>query len=311
MADGGTSVLRRRIAAQAAAGPSGGSAADRSWRLALARAARDAMTLRLDVAALQSRTLSLSELLDLPPARALIAVLDGPEEGIGLLVLSPDVLAGMVEVQTMGRVTAQAPLPRKPSRTDAAMVAGFVDQALEDLEMALAAEADLIWTGGFRYASFMDDPRPLGLMLEDASYRTLVAEVRLEDGAKTGQIILALPAHGRGHLPHGVPLADLDVAGSFADALGAQLAQASCALDVVVGRISLTLEALMALGVEDVLPLARAGLDRVSIEGTNGARVAEGRLGQSRGQRAVMLTVIGQKADVPVATVALPATGTG
>jgi flagellar motor switch protein FliM len=85
--------------------------------------------------------------------------------------------------------------------------------------------------------------------------------------------------------------------------------QAVCALDVVVGRVSLTLQALMALGVEDVLPLPRAGLERVSVEGANGACVAEGRLGQSRGQRAVRLTAIAQGAEVPV--VALPATGTG
>ena len=307
--NGGNSVLRRRLAMRAQDGLAAAPAAERCWRLALSRAARDAMALRLDVTALQSRALSLGELLDLPPTRAMIAVLDGPQGGIGLLVLSGDVLAGMVEVQTMGRVMTQAPLPRKPSRTDAAMVAGFVDQAMEDLEMALAAEADLIWTQGFRYASFMDDPRPLGLMLDDAMYRTLVADVSLEDGVKSGQIILALPAIGRGRKPEGVVLADPLAGDAFAAALGGQVAQAACVLDVVVGRVSLTLQALMALGVEDVLPLARAGLDRVSVEGGNGARVAEGRLGQSRGQRAVMLTTIGQKPET--AMLGLPATGTG
>jgi flagellar motor switch protein FliM len=299
MAESG-GVLQRRMLGRGQDSIAAGPAADRCWRLAMSRAARDAMTLRLDVAGLQSRAMSLAELLDVPPARALIAVLDGPKDGIGLLILSPDVLAGMVEVQTIGRVTAQVPLPRKPSRTDAAMVAGFVDLALEDLEMALMAEADLVWTEGFRYASFMDDPRPLGLMLEDVTYRVLVADVRLEDGAKSGQIILALPALGRGRQPVGVVQTDPLAGDGFVQALGAQVAQAEAVLDVVVGRVSLPLQALMALGVEDVLPLNRAGLDRVSIEGANGARVAEGRLGQSRGQRAVMLTMVG-----------LPATGTG
>jgi flagellar motor switch protein FliM len=301
------SFLQRRMLGRGQDGGAAGPAADRCWRLALSRAARDAMTLRLDVVGLQARTMSLAELLDVPPARALIAVLDGPGEGIGLLILSADVLAGMVEVQTMGRVTAQVPLPRKPSRTDAAMVAGFVDAALEDLEQALGAEADLVWTECFRYASFMDDARPLGLMLEDAAFRVLVAEVRLEDGAKSGQIILALPALGRGRMPLGAVTAD--PADGFAIALEAQVAQAECVLDVVVGRVSLTLQALMALGVEDVLPMARAGLDRVWVEGSNGARVAEGRLGQSRGQRAVMLTQVGQKAEAAMAI--LPATATG
>jgi flagellar motor switch protein FliM len=303
------SFLQRRMVGRGGAGFATGPAADRCWRLALSRAARDAMTLRLDVAALQSQIMSLTELLDLPPARALIAVLDGPVEGIGLLILSPDVLAGMVEVQTMGRVTAQAPLPRKPSRTDAAMVAGFVDQAMEDLEMALMTEVDLTWTEGFRYASFMDDPRPLGLMLEDEAYRVLTTEVSLEDGAKSGLIILALPAVGRGRKPVGVVTTDPLAGEGFMLALGAQVAQAEAVLDVVVGRVSMTLQALMGLGVEDVLTLNRAGLDRVSVEGVNGAKVAEGRLGQSRGQRAVMLMQVGQQAELPVG--GLPATGTG
>jgi flagellar motor switch protein FliM len=306
MAEIGSFLQRRMVGRGQDCGAA--SAADRCWQLALSRAARDAMGLRLDVAGLQSRTMSLAELLDVPPARAMIAVLDGPGEGIGLLVLSPDVLAGMVEVQTIGRVTRQVPLARKPSRTDAAMVAGFVDEALGDMEQALAAEADLTWTEGFRYASFMDDARPLGLMLEDVAFRVLVAEVTLEDGAKSGQIALALPAVGRGRVPVGV-VADPLAGVGFTQALGAQVGQATAVLDVVVGRVSLTLQALMALGVEDVLRLDRAGLDRVAMEGINGARVAEGRLGQSRGQRAVMLTGVGQKAEAPVA--ALPATRTG
>ena len=50
----------------------------------------------------------------------------------------------------------------------------MVDAALEGLEIALAEEADLIWADGFRYASFLDDPRPLGLLLEDIAYRCLL-----------------------------------------------------------------------------------------------------------------------------------------
>jgi flagellar motor switch protein FliM len=104
-------------------------------------------------------------------------------------------------MQTMGRISPQPPVPRKPTRTDAAMVAGFVDSALQDLELSLASDADLIWAGGFRYASYLDDPRPLGLLLEDVPYRVLAAEVSLSRGAKAGQVLLALPAEGRGKRP--------------------------------------------------------------------------------------------------------------
>ena len=110
---------------------------------------------------------SLAELLELPPDRALLAILDGPDAGLGLMMLSPAVLSALIEVQTIGRVSAQPPAARKPTRTDAAMVAGVIDRALGELDTVLAEEADLIWAGGFRYASFLEDARPLGRAVVD------------------------------------------------------------------------------------------------------------------------------------------------
>ena len=137
-------VIRRKIAMARAQMAEGGPGADRGWRLALARAARDKLGLPLEVAALAMQRASLAELLELPPAQALIAVLQGPADGLGLLVLSPPVLAAMIEVQTLGKVGSGTLAARKPTRTDAAMVAEVLDAALENLEILLAQEADLI-----------------------------------------------------------------------------------------------------------------------------------------------------------------------
>ncbi|HEX9859345.1 MAG TPA: flagellar motor switch protein FliM, partial [Paracoccaceae bacterium] len=152
-------MIRRKLAvAQRAEPPTGG--AERQWPLALARAARDTMALVLEVPVLEATRRSLAELLDLAPERALVLVLEGPAEGLGVMMIAPPVLAALIEAQTMGRVQTGPALPRRATRTDAAMVAGFIDAALTGLEAALAAEEDLIWAGGFRYASFLDDPRP-------------------------------------------------------------------------------------------------------------------------------------------------------
>ncbi|MDO8882724.1 MAG: flagellar motor switch protein FliM, partial [Pseudotabrizicola sp.] len=108
----------------------GGPGADRAWRLGFARAARDMMDLPVDFVSLTTARLSLAELLDLPPERALILMLEGPEEGLGLLILSPDLLTALIEVRTLGKCGTQAPDPRKPTRTDAAMVSPLADLAL-------------------------------------------------------------------------------------------------------------------------------------------------------------------------------------
>lgn len=271
----------------------GSPGADRGWRLALARAARDKLALPLEVSSLALHRCSLAELLELPPNHALIAVLQGPADAMGLLILAPQVLAAMIESQTLGKVSGAVLASRKPTRTDAAMVAPTLDAALEGLEQLLAQEADLQWAGGFRYASFLDDPRPLGLLLEDVDYRVLTTDLSLGLGARHGTLLLALPAEGKGVMPAcRAPGAEAAVpqAVAFAQALADQLDEASCVLDAVVSRVSLPLARVMALKVGELISLPRAAIDRIHFEGLDGRALAEGRLGQNRGMRAIRLS---------------------
>lgn len=286
------SVLRQKLAAGRAQPGEGGPGADRGWRLALARAARDRLALALEVRALTLARVDLAEVLEAPPDRALIALLEGPGDGIGMLALSPEVLQSMVEAQTIGRVAATPPPPRRPTRTDAAMVAGVIDAALADLEASLAQEADLIWAGGWRYAGFLEDPRPLGLMLEDAPLRLIRAEVDLGQGARRGSVHLALPAEGRGALPPAGPPRPEDEAhghAAFAQGLAAQLAEAEARLDAVLARLRLPLSRVVALQPGEVLVLPAARIDQISLTGLDGRLLAEGKLGQNRGMRALRL----------------------
>jgi flagellar motor switch protein FliM len=297
-------VIRKKVAAGRASHTEGGPGADRAWRLALARAANDLIALPLEIARLSIHRRSLAELLELAPERALIAVLEGPGEGLGMLTLSPPVLAAMIEMQTMGRVSTSAPPLRKPTRTDAWMVAELIDRAMQDLEDGLEFDADLTWTSGFRYASFLDDPRPLGLLLEEDHYRVLMAEVRLGNGAKSGPVMLALPAEGRGRAPKPAPkTTPAPVAAAlFTKALSDQVMRTEAQLSAVLHRFTVPLGFVMGLKTGDMVPLSAAALDRIVIEGLDGRRLATGRLGQNRGMRAVRLTpeVVAEAPPVPV-----------
>ncbi|MBI1173226.1 flagellar motor switch protein FliM [bacterium] len=290
MAEAG--IIRRKLAAGRAVSAEGGPGADRGWRIGLARAARDLLKVALDVHALTVERRSLAELAELVPDRALIAVLEGPAEGLGAIVLSQPILSGFIEAQTIGRVRNQETPSRKPTRTDAAMVIGVIDAALAGLEGALAEEADLVWAGGFRYASFLDDPRPLTLLLEDAPLRVLRAQVSLAGGLREGQILLALPAEGRGERPETVPDASLshDHGPMFSEALADRIHGAQTRVEAVLARLTMPLAQVMGLSEGMILPLPQAALDRISLEGLDGRRVGEGKLGQNRGMRAVRLT---------------------
>lgn len=295
MAEAG--IIRRKLAAQRAVTAEGGPGADRGWRVGLARAAQNLLKVSLDVQKLTVEKRSLAELAELVPDLALVAVLEGPAEGLGAIILSQSVLAGLIEAQTIGRVRNQEVAPRKPTRTDAAMVIGVIDAALSGMEQALAEEADLVWAGGFRYASFLEDPRPLVLLLEDAPLRLMRAEVSLAGGFRNGEILLALPAEGRGPRPAMTSPAILsdDHGPAFVQALAERINGAQSRVEAVLARLTMPLAQVMALTEGMILPLHDAAIDRISLEGLDGRRVAEGKLGQNRGMRAVRLTEKGSE----------------
>lgn len=285
-----TDVIRRKIDRARPALGEGAPGADRAWRLALARAARDAMGLDLQFGSLTIARLSLAEVLEIVPDRALLALLDGPQGGLGVIMLGASVTATLIEKQTLGKIGTQPPVLRKASRIDAAMVAGVIDRALAGLDEALVEEADLTWAGGFRYASYLEDARPLGLMLEDEPYRILSAEIALGEARREGRVILVLPATGRGLSPASLIDMAAEEAPHFTEALSMQVMQADCRLDAVIGRLRLQLRQIMALQVGETLVLPSAALDSISVETLEGRHVAVARLGQHRGMRALKVS---------------------
>ena len=144
--------------------------AERAWRIALARAARDHMKLALSFASLSADEVGLVEVLDTPMERALILMLEGTGEALGLMVISPPILSGMIEMLTLSRLaTDHNDAPRNPTRTDAAMVVDMIDAALAAFAQAMSEISASDWSQPYRYAAYIEDPRPLHLILDDGN----------------------------------------------------------------------------------------------------------------------------------------------
>lgn len=285
------SGIRKKISlARSNIAPAPVKGAAKAWKLALGRAARDSIGLEMGLTELRQDRFSLAEVLELPPERSLVVMLEGPKDALGLIVLAPEVLAGVVEMQMVGRVNPSPAPPRRPTRTDAAMASGLIDKALAGLELELLNDTDLIWTSGFRYASFLEDARPLALLLEDVTYQVLRGDVALGGGARTGQIILALPADGRGRAP-AVPPAPPSRAAElvFSAALGEQVQSVQAELVAVLARLKLPIDTVLNLKPGDPLVLGTASIAQIDLEGLDGTRVAGGKLGQNRGMRAIRM----------------------
>lgn len=312
-------VLRRMAEAGRSHGGGARPTPARAFGLAAAKAALDLLGLPVRVVAADEIRASVAELVERLPDRALLAVMAGPADGLGLVALSQEALAALIEVQTTGRVGAAGIVPRRPTRTDAAMSQRFIDRVQEEVEVLLATEPAIVWAGGFRYASFLDDPRPLGVLFEDVGYRLLRLTLAFgETGARAGTVLLAVPAEGRGPVPPPAggtgTTAGADAvagAGSAGPDWGERMERAVLAaevrLEAVLDRMSLPLAAVAALRPGALLPVAAGALSRIRIEGRGRRLVASGRLGQCQGHLAVRIALREPDGDTAAGQGALPA----
>lgn len=308
--DRGSSVLMRKTGADA---PSAGGAPltpGRALSHALERAAQDLMGLALRVTALREDRMGLAELPELLEERSLLAVIEGAGTALGLFALGPAAFPPLIEMQTMGRLSPAAPAPRRPTRTDAAMSAGFIDAVLAGLEAALAGQDAAAWAGGYRYASFLDDPRPLGLLLEDVGYRVFRADLAFgEEGARQAALVWAVPAAARKPaLPHpGAPPrpgpAELAAQESWGRRMEHSVMGAQVTLDAVLHRVTLPLSSVLALRPGAEIALPAASIETIGLEGADRRVLSKGRLGQLRGQRALRLEAmtLSDGAEAPAA----------
>jgi flagellar motor switch protein FliM len=295
-------LVRMKRAVGAAAEDS--EALARLWSLALARAAQEEMGVPLRLSGFRVERRSLAEIVEMLPEPALICALDeGAGEATGVAVLDAGLMAGMVEAMTTGAVTAmERGAARRPTRTDAALLAPVLDRALTGLE-AGANEAGLPeWARGFRYAATVDGGRGLSLMLEDVPYRLLVADIDLALGARAGPLLLGIP-EGRAEARLAVPSPP---DGRFTEALAAQVAGAEARLEAVLSRLALPLGMVMNLQVGQEIVLPRADITRIAVEGLDGRKVGAGKLGRQGNLRAVRLTAeIVEAGAAPAQTPAL------
>ncbi len=288
-----------------------GEAVERLWSLALARAVQEELgvPLRLNDFRLERR--SLGELVEMLPEPAMICALDeGAGEATGVVVLDATLMAGMVEAMTTGVVTpvergAEGSGTRRPTRTDAALLAPVLDRALAGLEIGAGEAGMTDLARGFRFAATVDGGRALSLLLEDIPYRLLSGEVDISAGARRGLFLLAMPEGQALGGPRDKPEPDL----RFTEALAAQVGEAEARLEAVLLRLSLPLGHVMALQVGEEVALPRADIARIMVEGLDGRRVATAKLGRQGAQRALRL--IADATEIAVPAVMLPARAEG
>lgn len=296
------SLLERKIAAHRPRPAPDQSGPEQLLFTAFAREIERKLGLHLRAGAHRSHQRASAEIVEMIPEQALICLLDGPGEAAGVLVMDGGCLSALIEMMTLGEIRPGAPQPRRPTRTDAAMVAGLVDAMLDGFDRLLAADPAISWAGGYRYGSHLADARPLALVLDEPAYRMLTLDLSFDDGDRRGTLGLILPALGRTAIPAPPTSAEEEAVApdtAFADELARTVDGVQADLHAVLARIAVPLTDFLALETGQSLTLPADALRHVQIEGADGRLLGLASLGQGGGQRVLRL-------DPPSATDAPP-----
>lgn len=299
---GGAKVLGRLVARIGATRPGGMvpvpvprpvATPERALAIAVGRAAEKTYRLAMRPSEVTVGRVDLAELPELLPERALIVIVEGPSEGLGVVALGPSLVASLIEVQTLGRLSARPVEDRRPTRTDAAICAEFINRLMSELGQELAAIGSFANVAGYRYASFIEDARPLPLLLEDGGYLRMRARLGIGLGnPREGVLEIVLP---QGRREHPVPVetgahdqpAPASPGTMFGEALRRNALAVPMQLDAVLCHLTLSLKTLRGLREGSTIPLPQDVLEKAWLCGPDGEVLFEGKLGEANGARAL------------------------
>jgi len=276
-------VLRRKTGAASRADPGAAEADLFEKRLgtAVIRAADGCCGLSLRVTSGRMDDGDIDALApDLPASSVIVSLCrDGATQGCA--IVSSDLCAAVIEMQTLGRLKPNPAEDRAATATDALLAGPFIALLLEELTKSLP---DFDAATSVEIGARIAEARRLPQILAEAKLRDLTAEVEFGEGGRAGTVRLLLPAVASSDAPpHPPPSSD------WSSDLEKTVKAARAKLRAVLHRAAYTLDRLEALAVGDLLPLSGCTLSDVRIETLDGQVVATGRLGQSAGLRAVRI----------------------
>lgn len=200
-------------------------------------------------------------------------------------------VGGVIQQQTMGRVVPSAGAPRAMTVTDAAMCAPLLDALFDKASAAVEDEADRLLLRGFTFGARSEEPRLVGMALEDAEYRVIRLTLDLAKGVRQGDLVLFLPLVAT-HDPDGGGLDGSDEEGE-ADSNPRNMTDVVMHLEaelmVQLCHVRMNLSDLTSLAPGDTVLLPPGTFPATRIMAQSGKCLGTGTLGQVDGQRALKI----------------------
>jgi len=257
----------------------------RAVRLALTKAADDSVGLVLTVQSVAEEVTGLDEMLGILDDEQLLVGLAREGDLAGVIALDMEMRAAVLEMETMGAILAQPAEKRAPTRTDKMLCEPLLAEFLSAFPGAVLGTPLEGWMDGILPGDKVRSARAAGLILTDGDYRIVRMTVDLGAAERQGMLLMALPLVQETAPPEAAPPLPVDWEGAFQDTI----ADAPATLQAQLHRFPVSLAAAQSLQVGSILPLPGCTVSSVRLLSPDGQVVAQAKLGQLGGYRAVRL----------------------
>lgn len=272
-------ILRQK-AAPVPAGPSDADLGRKRCAAAIERAAEASFGLAAQVGKCQIGPAAIEPIAESLGTEAVIT-LTSAGRASGCAILSVELVAALIELQTLGQVLERAAADAAPTNTDLCLVLPFVDAVLAQIGLSLPELGAV--SAGLELGERIMVMRKLPQIFAESPLMAIEAELTLAATDRTGRMLLMLPE----------PKSDTPAApmtgGTWSGDLARAVLGAQTHLRAVLHQLPMTLDAVEAMEIGDLVPLSGCTIADVRLVAADGLAVATGRLGQSAGQRAVRI----------------------
>ncbi len=280
-----STILRRMTGQRTDGADENPLTSSRALRLALTKAANDIVGLVLTVTSVAEEVQPLETMLAGLDEDLMLIELIRDNKLVGIVALDVQLRAAILEMQTVGSLIGAAADLRPATGTDKMMCDPVLAAFLDALPKAVVGTTLEGWADDVAIAQRIASSRAAGLVLDDHDYRILRLSVDLGVADRAGSILLALPPLQQALLTQTAAVEEPDWDSQFQ----ASVAEAPASLEALLHRFSLPLTQARSLHVGQVVPLPGCTVNSVRLMTPDGHKLAEAKLGQIGGKRAVRI----------------------
>jgi len=257
----------------------------RAVRLAMTKAANDTIGLVLTVSSVGEETTGLDDMLSALDDGMMLVGLERDDMLVGMIAVDVELRAAILEMQTIGALLGRKAEPRTPTSTDKMLCEPLFGTLLSSFPQALTTTPLEGWLDQISHGAQIASARAAGLVLKDCHYRIVTMNVDLGIAERTGVLQIVLPLVSAPSVEEVPPSLSASWDSTFHDAVS----DASAQLDALLHRFPISLATAQGLHVGSVLNLQGCTVNSVRLLANDGKTVAQAKLGQIGGFRAVRI----------------------